>query len=160
MIAEALEPDSEQHLRRANVDDIIVSDEFSGYLLASSTINSGLHDAMRELLSVGFGNDVIRNRMPAELVGKPFGECTAWFRGKGAILIGVITEDPGLSLDDMLVDDFSAIDRFIRSAFSAAGKDITEKGTRKYEVIVNPPDDRVVGPNDDAIIISKKAVTT
>ena len=159
VIAEALEPDNEQHLRRANVDDIIVSDEFSGYLLASSTINSGLHDAMRELLSVGFGNDVIRNHIPEHLVGKPFSDCHAWFRNRGAMLIGVIVEDPGLSLDDMLVDDFSAIDRFIRNAFSAAGKDISARGASKHDVIVNPPDDRIIGPNDDAIIISQKAVS-
>jgi voltage-gated potassium channel len=158
VIAEVLEPENEQHLRRANVDDIVVSDEFSGYLLASSTVDNGLHDAMRELLTIGLGNNIVRNPVPENLRGKTFAEVHEWFRSQGALAIGVITEEPGLSLDDMLVDDFSAIDRFIRSAFTAAGKDLTAKGAGKHEVVVNPPDGRIIGPNDDLIVIAEKPI--
>ena len=160
MIAEALDPESEQHLRRANVDDIIVSGEFTGYMIAASTVSPSLHGAIQEIFSVDVGNDMLKNPIPEELRGKTFADVHAWFRQHGALAVGIITEEPGLSLDTVLNDDFSAIDRFIRSAFTAAGKDLSVRGEGKSEVVVNPPDDRVIGPHDDAIIIAPRLVPT
>jgi len=158
VVCEALNPDNEQHLRRANVDDVIVSGEFSGYLLGASTASPGLHLAIRELFSVEVRNDLLRNPIPEQLRGKTFAELHAWFRKQGALCIGIIVEERRLNLDDVLVDDFSAIDRFIRSAFSAAGKELAFMGRGRAEVIMNPPDDRVSGPNDDAILIAPKLI--
>jgi voltage-gated potassium channel len=158
IVAEALDPDNEQHLRRANVDDIIVSGEFTGYMIAASTVSPSLHGAIQEIFSVDLGNDMIKNPIPEDLRGKTFGDVHTWFRQHGALAIGIITEDPGLSLDTVLDDDFSTIDRFIRTAFTAAGKDLAIRGEGKPEVLVNPADDRVIGPNDDAIILAPRQV--
>jgi len=158
LIAEARLPESEQHLRRADVDDIIVSGEFSGYMIGSSAASPGLHSAIRELFTVDIGNSLFRNPIPDELRGKTFADAHRHFRQRGALLVGIITEEPGLALDDVLVDDFSQIDRFIRSAFTAAGRDLSVRGQGRSEVKLNPSDDRVIGPNDDAIIIAPRSM--
>jgi len=153
VIAEALEPENEAHLRRANVDDVIVSGEFSGYLLGACTVSPGLDVAIRELLTVDVENDIVRAAIPDSMRGKTFGELHAWYRQRNALLIGIVVEEKVLNLNDVLVDDFSAIDRFIRSTFSAAGKDMVVQGKGKTRVVVNPPDNREIGPNDTAIVI-------
>lgn len=153
VIAEALEPENEAHLRRANVDDVIVSGEFSGYLLGACTVSPGLDVAIRELLTVDVENDIVRAAIPDSMRGKTFGELHAWYRQRNALLIGIVVEEKVLNLNDVLVDDFSAIDRFIRSTFSAAGKDMVVQGKGKTHVVVNPPDNREIGPNDTAIVI-------
>ncbi|HPU84468.1 MAG TPA: ion channel [Candidatus Latescibacteria bacterium] len=158
VIAEALEPENEAHLRRANVDDVIVSGEFSGYLLGACTVSPGLDVALRELLSVEVRNDIIRNPIPESFRGKTFKELSEWFRQREAMLIGIIVEQKVLNLDEMLQDDFSSIDRFIRSTFSAAGKELVAQGKGRTEVVVNPPDDRVIGPDDAAIIIAPRVI--
>ena len=158
LVAEALEPENEQHLRRAQVDDVIVSGEFTGYMVAASTASPSLHTAIQELFNVDVGNDLMKNPIPPDLVGKTFADVQAWFRPRGAIVVGIITEEPGLSLDDVLVDDFSTIDRFIRTAFTAAGKDMAMKGQGRSEVELNPSDSRAIGPNDNAVIVASHPV--
>lgn len=158
LTAEALDPENEAHLRRANVDDVIVSGEFSGYLLGACTVSPGLDVALRELLTVEVRNDMIRNPIPESFRGKTSKELSEWFRRREAMLIGIIVEQKVLNLDEMLQDDFSSIDRFIRSTFSAAGKELVAQGKGRTEVVVNPPDDRVIGPDDAAIIISPRVI--
>ncbi|HNZ39319.1 MAG TPA: hypothetical protein PKN69_07295, partial [Candidatus Latescibacteria bacterium] len=114
--------------------------------------------ALRELLSVEVRNDMNRNPIPESFRGKTFKELSEWFRRREAMLIGIIVEQKVLNLDEMLQDDFSSIDRFIRSTFSAAGKELVAQGKGRTEVVVNPPDDRVIGPDDAAIIISPRVI--
>jgi voltage-gated potassium channel len=154
LIAEARDVENEQHLRRAQVDGVIVSGEFTGYMMAASALSPSLYSAIHELFSVDVGNDLIKNPIPPSLHGKTFADVHSWFRDSGALVIGIITEEPGLSLDNILVDDFSTIDRFIRQAFTAAGKDLSVQGQGRSSVALNPPDDRQIGPNDHAIVIA------
>jgi voltage-gated potassium channel len=159
VIAEALDPENEPHLRRANVDDVIVSGEYSGFILAACTLSPGLDLAIRELMTVEVENDLMVNPIPEGVRGKTFKDLHTWFRDRKALLVGVIVEEKVLNLEDVLVDDFSAIDQFIRSTFTAAGKDMIAHGKGKTEVVLNPPDDRVIGPNDAAIIISQRFIS-
>ncbi|MBL8965623.1 MAG: NAD-binding protein, partial [Spirochaetaceae bacterium] len=47
--AEILRPESEQHLRRAAVDNVVVNGELSGYLLSAGSLQKGLPRAARRL---------------------------------------------------------------------------------------------------------------
>ena len=122
-----LKPESEQHLRRADVDDIVLHGEFTGFLLSSSSGEGGLPDAARELLSAGSASRLRRAPMPSALVGKTFAEASDWFLGdKKSVLVGVLAKEKPVTLDDILSNDSGAIDAFIKRKFEEAAIDIGE----------------------------------
>ncbi len=49
--AELVNSENAQHLKRANIDDILVNGEFSGFLFATSTFAKGVPDLVKEVLS-------------------------------------------------------------------------------------------------------------
>jgi voltage-gated potassium channel len=154
--AEALDLKSEAHLRRAGADDIIISGEFNGFLLSSAAAAPGISQVVRSLLSFG-GTELRREPVPAELVGRTFGELSHALRARdGFLALAIVTEQPGLSLDDLLTDNYSLVDLFIKQQFSEAGREFLrfeEGGTR---VLVNPSDGLVIGPDDTAIGIPRQ----
>jgi hypothetical protein len=70
-----------------------------------------------------------------------------------ATLVALYTEGQGLSLEDLLSDEPSAIDDFIRRKF-AETKMTHLFGRAKVECQVNPPDLLVLGPHQYALVIA------
>ena len=157
--AEVMDPESEQHLRRLDVDDIIISGEYSGFLLASAATAPGITQAVRELLTYDSGNEIWRSRIPAEYVGRTFGELTTYFRmHHRAILIGVVMEEAGLPVEDIVGDDASPIDAFIKRKFREAGRDIMGETRKKARILINPEDSYEIGEDDRALIITSEPI--
>ncbi len=140
------------HLRRANVDDVIVSDDHVGYLLASEVTSPGIAQAVSTLLSSGEGTSLRRVSVPGELVGKKFSELQEYFKThRNSIAIGLVEEESAVKLSDVLSSDYSAIDSFIERKFKAAGLDMLEKGGLRLNL--NPPLDYMIRQKEDAIVI-------
>jgi voltage-gated potassium channel len=152
--AEILRPESEQHLRRAKVENVVVNGEFSGFLLSASSVSRAIPRAARRLLSAGGGPRLRELVMPPALIGKTFAEAAAWFiaNGKG-ILIGVYSEERGVSLDDLLSDDTSAIDAFIKRKFQEAEIDLAAAASAGTNIRLAPPADYLIRENDAAFIV-------
>jgi voltage-gated potassium channel len=149
--AEALEMESEMHLRRAGADDLVVRGEFNGFLLSSSALAPGVPEVVRQVLAVG-ENELRREPIPEELVGRTFREVFDALRARdGFLTVAMVTEAKGLALDDLLTDDYSLVDNFIKEQFSAAGMEHLRFEEGGVRVTVNPPDSYVVGPSDTAI---------
>jgi voltage-gated potassium channel len=154
--AEALDYGSEAHLRRAGADDIVISGEFNGFLLSRAATSPGLADVVRRLLSVG-GTELRRHPVPPELVGRTFGELFTALRARtGFLTIAVITENKDLTLDDLLTDDYSLVDEFIKQQFSEAGTEYLRFEAGGLRVLVNPPDTYVVHKDDTAVGIPRQ----
>ncbi len=146
------------HLRRANVDDVVVSDEHVGFLMVNHILSPGAPQVVNELLSYEYGNMIWRVDIPHQFVGKTFAELSDYFKkNKNCILIGFVTEEPKIKLDDILSHDYSAIDAFIERKFREAGID---EGLKKggISVNLNPPSDHIIGKQDHAIVIGKTNV--
>lgn len=153
--AEILDPANEQHLRIADADDIIVTGEHTGFLLASSAVAPGLPYAVRQLLTYNSGSEIWRSEIPRDLVGKSFQNLSEYFRKEHqAILIGVITEEQGIPIKDMLSGG-SPIDRFIEQKFRAAGRDLASESRKKADIVLNPPDDYEIQQDDAAVVVAK-----
>ena len=152
---EALDDKSEPHLRRAGADDIVISGEFNGFLLSSAAVSPGIAQVVRPLLSLS-GTELRRVAVPPDLVGKTYGEVSATLRARdGFQAIAVVHEDRGLTLDELLSDDTSMVDHFIKDQFSEAGREFLRyegSGTRS---IVNPPDALEVGSKDAIVGIPR-----
>ena len=156
--AELLSIENKQHLKRANVDEIIVRDEHIGELLASATVHPGLSKVISSLLSYDEEHRLDKIEIPDRFVGKKYVELMQFLREKhNSVLIGILTERKGLQLEDILSDDVSAIDMFIKKKFEESDKDyFSDK--EEIGVNINPEDDYIITKNDFAIIIDGKKI--
>ena len=154
---EALDDTSEPHLRRAGADDIVISGEFNGFLLSSAAVAPGLSQVVRPLLSLS-GTELRRIAVPADLSGKTYGEIAGVLRQRdGFQAIAVIHDDPGLTLDELLSDDSSMVDHFIKDQFSEAGREFLRYEGAGTRATVNPPDSYEMGPKDAIVGIPRRA---
>ncbi len=154
IVAELIDAENRPHLKRANVDEIIVRGEHIGYLLASAVSSPGLPRVFEKIQSLDEACNLKRAEIPGRLVGKTFGETASDFRKRiGAILIGILQETKPVRLDDLLSDNTSAVDVFIREKLKESKKDYSRK-EEALKVVLNPGDGYVIGPNDAAIVLS------
>jgi voltage-gated potassium channel len=160
--AELLNRDNEQHLLRADVDDIVVSGEDSGLLLASAIVARGVPQVVRELLSFDIGNSLYRVSIPKQFVGRTFRELADHFRtAHRAILIALVSEEASIGVGDILGGEASsAIDDFIRQKFAEAEKSMFGENKQKVATIVNPGDDHEILPEHEAIVIASAPITS
>ncbi|TFG37017.1 MAG: potassium channel protein [Syntrophobacterales bacterium] len=156
IVAELLNGENRAHLMRANVDEVIVRGEHLGSLLASAVHNPGLPGVFSIMLSPDDKNKLVRVKIPEHFIGKTFKELSEFYRkNKEAIVIGLMKEKESMKLEDMLSDDTSAIDRFIREKIKESKKELFYE-KEKTKVIINPGDEEVITVNDYAVILSKE----
>lgn len=153
--AEVLDIKNEPHLRRAGAHDTVISGEFNGFLLSSAATAPGLSEVVRQLLSLT-GYELRREAIPKDHVGRPFGDLARMLRQeKGFLILAMVTEKPGLRLDDLLTDDYSLVDQFIRTQFHEAGAEHLQSEAGGMVVTVNPSDSYIVDLYDTAIGIPR-----
>jgi voltage-gated potassium channel len=141
-----------QHIKRANADEVIVSDQHVGFFLANQIIYPGASQVAMELLDYEHGNDIHRIPIPEEFVGKTFEEAFMHFKKtKNWTLIGIVTEEETVSLGDILSHDMSAVDSFIERKFKEAGINVAERMGMRVEV--NPPFEYQIQKKDLGVII-------
>ncbi len=141
-----------QHVKRANADDVIVSDQHVGFFLANQILSPGAPQVAMEILDYEHGNDIHRVPIPEDFVGRTFGEAFLHFkRTKNWTLIGIVTEEETVSLSDILSHDMSAVDTFIERKFKEAGISVAERVGMRVEV--NPPFDYQIQKKDLAVVI-------
>jgi voltage-gated potassium channel len=154
--AELLNPENRQHLMRASVDEIVLRGEHLGSLLAGATASPGLPRVISSLLSPEEENKLWKMEIPARFVGKPVAELAAYLREKSqALLIAILTERKGLGLDDILTDDYSAIDQFIKRKFEEAEKNLSGVRERIF-VTLNPPENLLLTKDHSAVVIARE----
>jgi len=154
-IAELLDGENRQHLKRANVEEIIVRGEHIGSLLATAVKSPGLPRLISGMLSLGDTNKFWRVEIPKMFIGRSFRELSTHYREKQhAILIGFLKDKKAMKLEDLLSDNTSVIDKFIREKIRETKKDFYyEKDEAR--IVVNPAGDYTIGPDDYAVVLSK-----
>lgn len=152
VFAHIVNKENYQHIKRANADDVIVSDEHVGFFLANQILYPGAPQVAMEILDYEHGNDIHRVPIPVEFVNKTFGELFIHFKKtRNWILIGIVTEEETVSLSDILSHDMSAVDTFIERKFKEAGINVAERmGMR---VNVNPSFEYQIQKKDLGVII-------
>ena len=107
------------------------------------------------MVSLGDTNKLWRVDIPRSFIGKTFQELSAYFRKKQhAILIGLLKEKQAMKLEDLLSDNSSAIDKFIREKIKESKKEFFYERDES-KAVINPDDDYIVGSEDYAVILSK-----
>jgi len=154
--AELINRENREYLMRANVDEVVIRGESHGSLLASASIAPGILSMIKALINNEDDNKLWGVEVPPKYVERPCRELSQYFRERWqGLLIALLRERKGIQLDDILSDDVTAIDGFIKRKFEESGKDFFG-GKGKIEVIINPPDDLLVAANDRAVVIAKQ----
>ncbi len=152
VITHIMDRENLQHIKRASADEVIVSDQHVGFFLANQILYPGAPQVAMELLNYEHGNDIHRVPIPEEFIGKAYGELFIHFkRTKNWTVIGIVTEEETVSLNDILSHDTSAIDAFIERKFREAGINVSERMGMRVDV--NPPFDYQIQKKDLAVVI-------
>jgi voltage-gated potassium channel len=151
--AHIVNPENEAHLKRAKADDVVVSDKYSGFLLAMHVSNPGVPRAVDEILTFRYGQVILRMNLPDSLIGKTFWEASDYVKQHfNALLIGIAKETHAMALNDMLSDDNSYIDQFIRQRLMQSEKKFGEE--ERLKITVNPERSKIIEAEEMGIIIT------
>jgi voltage-gated potassium channel len=91
---EVLRTTNRRHFELTNADELVVSSDLSGALLASSAVHHGLSRVVTDLLTHPHGNEFGCMRLPVRLVGTSFGDAMLELKNADdCILLGVATGD-------------------------------------------------------------------
>lgn len=153
VITELLRPENKSYLERAGAEQILIRGQYDSSILAGAIASPGLFKVLNALLNAE-GYTVWSVDVPLSHQGRPVRELANFLKGQHqALLIAVYSEGRALSLDDLLGDEPSSIDDFIRSKFAETGMAYL-LGRSKMEFEINPPDDMVLGPQHKVVVIS------
>ncbi|MCD6398199.1 MAG: NAD-binding protein [Spirochaetaceae bacterium] len=152
--AEVLKKENEGHLQRASVDSIIVNGEFSGFLLSNASVSQGIPKFVKEMLAVESEKSIHQVPIPGSFVGKTFLELSEYFlKNNKGIAVGIMSEDKKMSLEDMLSDDSSSIDAFIKRKFQEAEINIGEQQEQSLDIQISPSPDYNIKETDSLFIL-------
>jgi len=143
------------HIRKARADHVLVSDSYSGYLLATHVLAPGIPETVEQLFSENAAFQFRRLAVPVHLRGRKYEEAINEIGKNQTICIGIGREREGVNLTNLLSDDYSFLDQFIKRKFEQAGRGITDKS--HISVNINPSPDTIIGEQDFIIVISNGA---
>jgi voltage-gated potassium channel len=153
ILAELLRPENRAYLERAGAEEVLIRGQYDSSLLAGAIASPALYRVYTSLL-LGEGQSLWDVEVPSYFNGRPLSEFAAFLQEQHqGILIGVYTEGRALSLEDLLSDEPSAIDDFIRRKF-AETKMSHLLGRTKVDYQINPPLSQIIGPRQFAVIIA------
>jgi voltage-gated potassium channel len=153
---EVTEPKAAPHVRRAGASEVIVHGEYDPFLITSAAMAEGVVLAVKQLLSYGDKSCLQQKVIPAEFIGKRFGELAAHFRERqNIILVGLFCKGRALCAEDVLSGDYSLIDDFIERKFKEAGKEYLGAQLEIPQANLNPGDGYVIRQNEVALVIGK-----
>jgi voltage-gated potassium channel len=153
ILAELLRPENRTYLERAGAEDVLIRGQYDSSLLAGAIASPGIFRIFTTLLT-GEGQGLWAAEIPSRFHGRPLSELAAHLRDHHqSLLIAIYTEAKALSLEDLLAEEPSAIDDFIRRKF-AETKMTHLLGRTKVEYQVNPPGSTIMGPHQVAVVIA------
>jgi len=153
VFANLIERENLPHIRKARVDDALITDEYTGYLLATHIISPGVPQLVEQLFSDESGVRLSRMEIPTTYVGKNYGELVDFIQSKNHVLcLGLGREQEVMSISHVLSDDYSFIDQFIKKKFEQAGRGFIDKS--RINVKVDPPHNTVIEEHDFLLTIN------
>ncbi len=153
IMAELLRPENRSYLERAGAEEVLIRGQYDSPLLAGAIASPALFRIYTSLLA-GDGQGLWEVAVPSRFYGRPLGELADHLQEHHhGILIGLYTEGRALSLEDLLSEEPSAIDDFIRRKF-AETKMTHLLGRTKVDYQINPPATMILGPQQYVVVIA------
>lgn len=148
--AEVLDRKYEEHLRLARCDEVILSREYSRFLLVTATRSAGVAHVLHDLIDLTDLRGLATHPIPPGFVGRTVAELAAHFKRQDRLLIGLL-ENTGRA---------RAIKRdALREAQKTANVATLVENLKRVKELqpnrphLNPPDDYVITPHTLAIAV-------
>ena len=152
VVAYLLERKNLTHIKRAEADEVVISDDFSLNILASHVVDPGVPQLSNHLVNADSSSRFVRKQIPSNFVGKEYGDLFDYFRGEnGSLLVGLYYEDEHLGIGSILSSDSSSLDKFIEQKLKEGGISLQEQS--KVHVNVNPKTDYIIKDGEKALLI-------
>ena len=152
VVAYLLERENLTHIKRAEADEVVISDDFSLNILASHVVDPGVPQLSNHLVNADSSSRFVRKQIPSNFVGKEYGDLFDYFRGEnGSLLVGLYYEDEHLGIGRILSSDSSSLDKFIEQKLKEGGISLQEQS--KVHVNVNPKTDYIIKDGEKALLI-------
>jgi voltage-gated potassium channel len=153
IMGELLRPENRAYLERAGAEEVLIRGQYDSPLLAGAIASPPLFRFYTSLL-MGDGQGLWDVEVPGRFHGRPLREFSTYLQEHHqGILIGIYTEGRSLSLEDLLSEEPSPIDDFIRRKF-AETKMTHLLGRTKVDCQINPPLTLILGPHQYAVVIA------
>jgi voltage-gated potassium channel len=153
IMGELLRPENRTYLERAGAEEVLIRGQYDSSLLAGAITSPALFRIYTSLL-MGDGQGLWDVEIPSRFHGRPLRDLSTYLLNHHlGILIGIYTEGRTLSLEDLLSEEPSAIDDFIRRKF-AETKMTHLLGRTKVECQINPPPTLTLAPHQYAVVIA------
>jgi voltage-gated potassium channel len=153
LIVHVLKREDAAHVKRAKADEVIVTDEFTGELLANHVAHPGAPQALSELMSTETGHTLKAFEVPSNFVGSPVGNFVQYLRDNGnQLLLGFAVREEGFGLSQAMRGGSDYITEFIQQQVQAAG--ISMSTDEHVVVRLNPPPDYVIGAKHSALVVT------
>jgi voltage-gated potassium channel len=153
IFAHVLKREDAAHVKRAKADEVIVTDEFTGELLANHVAHPGAPQALAELMSVDTSHAVRAIDIPQAFVGSTIGAYIQYLHENGnMLLMGFAVREEGFGLTQAMQGGSDYITEFIQQQVQAAG--ISMSTDERIVVRLNPPQDYVIGAKHSALVMT------
>lgn len=152
--AHILDPSSAGHFHHAEVDEIILRDGYTSFLLAQHVVAPGVPQFFDQMMNLSAADKVQRVSIPQAFVGKTVAELQEHFRAaRQAIFLGIVSEEEPFNVRDILAEEHSYLDAYIERKLKESGRG---GGARqKTRVTINPPNDYRIQERDYALILAQ-----
>lgn len=152
VVAYLVDRDNLTHIQRANADEVVLSDDFGAFMLASHVMDPGVPQTVKKLMDSRSSSRFKRIDIPADYIGKSYQSLFSHLREEsGTILVGLFSEEENLGLGAILSSDSSSLDAFIERKLKEGGISLQEES--KINVIINPRQEYLIKKNERAIVI-------
>ena len=153
--AHILDRDNISHLRKAKVDEVFVSDMYTGYLMANYVASPGVPQFVQHLFSGASDYSLKRKLIPENLIGETYKQLKEYYnQNKTGILIGLLQMVEPFQLSSLMSDDYSNLDAYIVRKFQEAGRGANSD--EQVKVLINPPEDTKLSSNVFYLAIESK----
>lgn len=140
-------------IQRDKIQNVVIYEDIGGDLLANSTLSPTVPNFLQAVIRGNDKSSFKEYKIPLEFIDKPFSSLFDYLKQeKGLILIGLVTVQPEFSIDDILSDNTSSIDLFIKQQFQQSNKKINFIN-QNDNIKIKPDDDYIIDPNDVAIVL-------
>ena len=153
VVAYLMDKENLTHMKRTNVDEVVVSDDFGAYMVASHVIETGVPQTISHLLDETAASRFICQKIPKDFIGRPFSALSDHFRNEGGlILVGVFSIEENLGINSILSADSSSLDAFIEHKLKEGGISLQE--AEKVSTVINPHEEYIISDGEQAVVIS------
>lgn len=140
-------------IQREKIQNVVIFDDVGGNLLANTILNPSVPDFIQEALKFSKGKGFHEVGIPEEFINKTFLELSQYLREKkNFILLGIVSIRPKFSIEKVLSDDTSSIDRFIKTQFELSGKKFKVEDEKSH-IKIKPDNDYIIQDTDKAIVL-------